>query len=130
MDIFADMLYIFKNDLYLAQKHNITLFEYFNVSYIKTGLLPNSRIMQCILELLPENTSLISDPLIESTSGYRIMDEETLDFFQSVFIKKVDYLTPNFPEFNLLFDVLIFWKELFLLFLILVLLFLFVKLVS
>ena len=76
--------------------------SYFTITHIKTGLLPNIPIMEAILKFIPENTILVSDPLISSTSGKRLMDSNSLTFFKNHFLKRVNYLTPNIPELEIL----------------------------
>jgi len=79
-----------------------SLFDYFDVKFIKTGLLPSVEIMSTIINLLPEKAVLISDPVIASTSGTTIMNRETIDFYRSEFSRRIDFITPNFPEVTIL----------------------------
>lgn len=79
-----------------------SLFTYFDIKFIKTGLLPSIEIMEAILEKIPENSILVTDPIIASTSGTSIMPDQCLDFFKSTFSKRIDYLTPNMEEAGIL----------------------------
>ena len=80
----------------------ISLFSYFDIKCIKTGLLPSVEIMKTILELIPDDSILVTDPIIASTSGTRIMPDQSLTFFKSTFSKRIDYLTPNMEEAEIL----------------------------
>ena len=84
------------------QDQLIALKSYFKITHIKTGLLPNSSTMEAILNFIPEDTILVSDPLIRSTSGKNLMDSNSLTFFKDHFLKRVNYLTPNIPELEIL----------------------------
>ena len=77
-------------------------FSYFKVEYIKTGLLGDIQIMETILEEIPDNSILVCDPLISSTSGKTIMNDKEINFFQSHFSKRINYITPNLPEAKIL----------------------------
>ncbi|MCM8526792.1 MAG: hydroxymethylpyrimidine/phosphomethylpyrimidine kinase [Lentisphaeraceae bacterium] len=82
----------------------VALFSFFEVKFIKTGLLPNIDIMKEILKQIPDSAILICDPLIASTSGTKIMNEDSLGFFKKEFSSRIDYLTPNFPEAEFLLN--------------------------
>lgn len=76
--------------------------DYFDLKHIKTGLLPNIKTMEIILEIIPNESILVSDPLIASTSGTVIMNSECLHFFKNTFAKRIDFITPNLPEAEIL----------------------------
>lgn len=80
------------------------LFGYFDIKFIKTGLLPNIEIMESILKLVPADATLICDPLIASTSGTEIMSVNSLKYFKEKFSNRIDFLTPNLPEAEILSD--------------------------
>lgn len=76
--------------------------DFFEIKYIKTGLLPNISIMESTLKFLSDDAILVTDPLIQSTSGKSLMCRESLNFFKKYFLKRVNFLTPNFPELKIL----------------------------
>ncbi len=78
------------------------LTSYFEIKYIKTGLLPSVEIMEAILNNIPEDAILICDPIICSTSGTQIMPPNVLQYFIKHFSQRIDFLTPNMEELNLL----------------------------
>lgn len=77
---------------------------FFDLKFIKTGLLPSIEAMEVILNSIPEKSILITDPLIASTSGTTIMNNETLKYFKNTFSKRIDYITPNLPEAEILVE--------------------------
>jgi len=86
---------VFKDQLSALKK-------FFDIKFIKTGILPSKAIMNILLKELPSDATLVSDPLIRSTSGKTLMNDEALEFFQNHFSKRIDFLTPNIPELELL----------------------------
>ena len=89
-------------DVSTVQDQLLALKNFFEIKYIKTGILPSAEIMRAILEIIPDDATLISDPLIQSTSGKELMSDKTLAFFKEHFIKRVNFLTPNIPELETL----------------------------
>lgn len=71
---------------------------------IKIGMVSNSKIIEKIIEKIeeynPEN--IVIDPVIVSTSGYRLLSEEALNLLENKLIQKGTIITPNIPEAEVL----------------------------
>lgn len=69
---------------------------------IKVGLLPNLDSIEALKEFLKEyEGKLIVDPVMVSSSGKELMDKQAQAAFKTLF-HKIDLLTPNIPELELL----------------------------
>ncbi len=69
---------------------------------IKVGLLPTVDAIEALKEFLKEyEGKLIVDPVMISSSGKELMNEEAQVTFKTLF-HKIDLLTPNIPELELL----------------------------
>ncbi len=69
---------------------------------IKVGLLPNKDSIEALKEFLKEyEGKIIVDPVMVSSSGKQLMDDEAQSLFKTLF-DRIDLLTPNIPELELL----------------------------
>ncbi len=85
---------------HLAQQLNMLL-KSFPVASIKTGLLNSAILMETTLECLEHNRFsgyLIVDPVIQSSSGKMLVDNEGIALFREQFIPRSSLFTPNLNE--------------------------------
>ncbi|MFC1497661.1 bifunctional hydroxymethylpyrimidine kinase/phosphomethylpyrimidine kinase [Verrucomicrobiota bacterium] len=77
-----------------------TVCESFSIAAAKTGMLYSASIIQAVSKTLAEcgiNT-LVLDPVIISSSGTRLLQEDAIDILRSDFLSKATVITPNIPE--------------------------------
>jgi len=74
--------------------------EDFRVAAAKTGMLPTREVIREVARLFRE-TSLpapVVDPVVRSTSGYDLIDDEALAALRDELLPLARVLTPNIPE--------------------------------
>lgn len=76
--------------------------EDFRVAGLKTGMLPTREVISEVARLLRE-TSLcevgaIIDPVVRSTSGFDLIDDDALAALKSELLPLARLITPNLPE--------------------------------
>ncbi len=77
------------------------IFDDFTVSAIKTGMLPTREIIEEVAKLIKENdvnNNLVVDPVVSSTSGYDLIDDEALSALIENIFPLSTVVTPNIPE--------------------------------
>ena len=76
------------------------LLDNYKIVCSKIGMLPTSEIVREVARLFRENVlpSPVVDPVILSTSGQRLMEEEALDSLISDLLPVTRLITPNIPE--------------------------------
>lgn len=68
---------------------------------IKTGMLGSAescKVVSAFLEKFQDSPLLICDPVLKSTSGANLLDDDALDILIHGIFPKVAILTPNLPE--------------------------------
>ncbi len=72
----------------------------FRVAAIKTGMLPSAEVIEEIAKLIRENNlpPPVVDPVVRSTSGYDLIDEESLAALIQHLFPLSRLITPNLPE--------------------------------
>lgn len=82
----------------LAQQF-ATLDEIGPVHAIKLGMLPSSDLLRCVADLIREKPVFkILDPILETSSGFRIADQNWIDSCREFLLPQLDLITPNLPE--------------------------------
>lgn len=71
------------------------------VAAAKTGMLANAAIIHNLLQELPTLLPLVVDPVMVSTSGHRLLDEEAIGAMQ-LLLPRAILITPNLPEAEVL----------------------------
>ncbi len=76
------------------------ILEDFQVSAVKTGMLPTRDIIEEVARLVSENnlTDFVVDPVVRSTSGFDLIDDEALKALIEKLFPLSDLITPNIPE--------------------------------
>ena len=72
--------------------------SYFSVSAIKTGMLVSKANVQAVVNYLPVGVPLVVDPVMISTSGLSLLDEDARFTLVNELIPQSCVVTPNIPE--------------------------------
>jgi len=89
-------------DLVVAQIKSVL--SDFSVGAIKTGMLPNAEIIDGVVQVLKtyKEIPLLVDPVMISTSGDSLIDQDAVAKMKSDLVPLADILTPNIDEANVL----------------------------
>ncbi len=76
------------------------IFDDLNVDAAKTGMLPTEDVIREIAAILTERNfkNLIVDPVVRSTSGYDLVDDDALRSLVEELFPLAIVVTPNIPE--------------------------------
>jgi hydroxymethylpyrimidine/phosphomethylpyrimidine kinase len=76
------------------------LFDDFPIVAVKTGMLGNAATVSLVARELRKRKPawVVVDPVMISTSGSRLLDDEAIDAMVNELIPLADVLTPNLPE--------------------------------
>ena len=72
--------------------------EEYDVKCFKTGMLANGEIISTVSESLPGDATLVLDPVMVSTSGSVLLDEDGEKMLKNLLIPKASLITPNLHE--------------------------------
>lgn len=74
--------------------------EDFEISALKTGMLPTREIIEEVARLVKANDlqNFVVDPVVRSTSGFDLIDDEALKMLIENLFPLADIVTPNLPE--------------------------------
>ena len=74
--------------------------EDFEVDGAKTGMLPTREVIREVARLFREEAlpAPVVDPVVRSTSGYDLIDDEALASLREELLPQARLLTPNLPE--------------------------------
>ncbi|HEX8161542.1 MAG TPA: bifunctional hydroxymethylpyrimidine kinase/phosphomethylpyrimidine kinase [Pyrinomonadaceae bacterium] len=76
--------------------------EDFSVAALKTGMLPTRGVIAEVARLLGEtplrDAPCVVDPVVRSTSGYDLIDDDALEALKRELLPLARLLTPNAPE--------------------------------
>lgn len=78
-----------------------SIFEDFNISIVKTGVLNNNAIDLILKYQNKYDFKIICDPVLKSTTGYKFIDNNLLSNYFKLF-KKSYIITPNNNEYNIM----------------------------
>jgi hydroxymethylpyrimidine/phosphomethylpyrimidine kinase len=74
---------------------------------LKIGMLGNGRIAAAVADALAKTTlPLVLDPVLLSTSGMRLLDDEGLEILKTRLLPRATLVTPNQPEAEALTGIL------------------------
>ena len=78
----------------------LPIIEDFTIAATKTGMLPNREIIEEIAQIIKENRlkNFVVDPVVRSTSGFDLIDDEALKVLTKMLFPLADLITPNLPE--------------------------------
>ena len=76
------------------------IIEDFDIACAKTGMLPTREVIQEVARLFREMElpAPVVDPVVRSTSGYDLIDDEALSALVAELLPLARVLTPNIPE--------------------------------
>ncbi len=76
------------------------IIEDFEISAVKTGMLPTREVIEETARLVKENKlkNFVVDPVVRSTSGFDLIDDEALKALVERLFPLSDIVTPNLPE--------------------------------
>jgi hydroxymethylpyrimidine kinase/phosphomethylpyrimidine kinase len=77
-----------------------SLLQEFQFACAKTGMLPTREVVREVAQIFRESElpAPIVDPVMTSSSGMRLMDENALETFMSEMLPVARLVTPNIPE--------------------------------
>ncbi len=72
----------------------------FAVAAVKTGMLPTREVIEATAGLITSNglKNIVVDPVVRSTSGFDLIDENALRSLIELLFPLSDLITPNIPE--------------------------------
>ncbi len=76
------------------------LFDDIEISAVKIGMVSSLRLVNVIADVLKkvDLPHLILDPVMISTSGYRLLEKEACEALVTTLFPLADVITPNIPE--------------------------------
>jgi hydroxymethylpyrimidine/phosphomethylpyrimidine kinase len=76
------------------------LFDDFDIAAVKTGMLPGVNVIQEVAEVIRAKKvqHLVVDPVVVSTSGFDLIDDEALDALITSLFPLASVVTPNAAE--------------------------------
>lgn len=87
----------------LVKKQLEAVLNDLNVTHIKIGMLGSAAVAESLSETLKNYSGeLIYDPVLVSSSGYALIDEQGRDVISSQLLPLCTVLTPNTPELSAL----------------------------
>lgn len=74
--------------------------EDFEIAAVKTGMLPTGEVIEETARLIQEFAlpNLIVDPVVRSTSGFDLIDDQALEALIEKLFPRARLVTPNIPE--------------------------------
>jgi hydroxymethylpyrimidine/phosphomethylpyrimidine kinase len=85
-----------------VRRQVLAVVEDFRVAGMKTGMLPTREVISEVARLLRETAlreaGAVVDPVVRSTSGYDLIDDEALAALRRELLPLARVVTPNLPE--------------------------------
>ena len=76
-----------------------TVLSEININAIKTGMLGSKEIIAAVdMRLKKLNIPIVIDPVMISTSGTKLLDDNSIDYLLEKFLHNASWLTPNIHE--------------------------------
>ncbi len=72
------------------------------IDVIKLGMITSRQICEAVAPFL-EDVTVVCDPVMISTTGFQLIDEDTADALINIILPLVDYITPNYFELEKIF---------------------------
>ena len=84
----------------VVQKQLEPIFADLEIAAVKTGMLPDAGVIRMTASLLMKNgvANLVVDPVVRSTSGYDLIDDDALRVLIEELFPISVLITPNIPE--------------------------------
>jgi hydroxymethylpyrimidine/phosphomethylpyrimidine kinase len=75
-----------------------TLLGEYTIGACKTGMLGSPGVIRAIADILPDEIPLVVDPVIISSSGYRLLPKNGVETLVRILIPRAAVVTPNLEE--------------------------------
>ncbi len=87
----------------------LPMVEEFRIAAFKTGMLPTPGVVLEVAHLIRERNlpAPVIDPVLQSTSGYELMEADAIDVLIDELVPLARLITPNIPEAEKLTDLCI-----------------------
>lgn len=74
------------------------------VDAVKIGMINSSEVILAIKQILEKHnvTNIVFDPVMVSTSGHKLIEDEAIDILKNQFLVNARIITPNVPEAEIL----------------------------
>ncbi|HEY5839776.1 MAG TPA: bifunctional hydroxymethylpyrimidine kinase/phosphomethylpyrimidine kinase [Pyrinomonadaceae bacterium] len=71
-----------------------------SIAAVKIGMLPTAEVVREVARLIRENDlpAPVNDPVLESTSGGKLMEDDAFEVFVTELLPRARVVTPNIPE--------------------------------
>ena len=80
-----------------------TVLDAFHCRFAKTGMLAGRKIIECVAKMAEKyDLQLIVDPVMVSTSGTKLLEENAVSAMQEHLLPLAEWITPNIPEAELI----------------------------
>ena len=78
----------------------IPILDDYTIDALKTGMLPTREVIDEVAAIIAERRlkNIIVDPVVRSTSGFDLIDDEALKVLIEKLFPVADLITPNIPE--------------------------------
>lgn len=79
----------------------LAIFDYYEISAVKTGMLLDAAHVQCVSRVLSERhagKTVVIDPVILSSSGKTLLDDDGIEMICATLFPRATLITPNLPE--------------------------------
>lgn len=78
----------------------LPIVEEFKVAAVKIGMLPTAELAKEVVRLIRDGhlPSPVIDPVLQSTSGYQLMDDDAFEILVTNLLPLARLVTPNIPE--------------------------------
>jgi len=96
---------IFKLPSNVVQKQIETIINKVDIKIIKTGMLTDSNIVRTIASTIPTDIPIIIDPVIKSSSGVELIDENGVEEMKKLLFPRSLLVTPNIDELKELLNI-------------------------
>lgn len=76
------------------------VFDDLDIAAVKTGMLPTADVIRATATILKQRRArnIVVDPVVRSTSGFDLIDDEALKVLCTELFRVADVVTPNLPE--------------------------------
>lgn len=74
------------------------ILEDYTVAAVKTGMLPSGEVIETTASLIARISFIVIDPVVRSTSGFDLIDDEALRALEELLFPIATVVTPNLPE--------------------------------
>ena len=76
----------------------------YDLAAVKIGMLPTVELIEVVIEILAQRTlkNIVLDPVLQSSSGFALMDEAAKTLLLEKLLPLTDVVTPNLNEVEIL----------------------------